>query len=293
MTKKLVVVLVIIVGVALVGQAVYTSYLVRKKVDYDMQMRKQEVELLTKLIDQISALNMDTNKPIEEDVSTEKMVEVDKIHNTTKHVNVVPEKKNYYPPVPELAKKNSNNESALNPHLIDNFEKQGNIFGGRSGTYRKEPSGVVARKSKDVYYGDSGNSLELSYKKESEGGSDEKGGWCGYYSVIKQGPRKYFDASAYTYLTFQLKGKKGGESFKIGVADESWYQLEDSMKSEKVDFYLEEIKVTTEWQKAKIPLADFMVDTKKLASISICFEAECFPEGGGKGTVFIDDLQFE
>ena len=94
-------------------------------------------------------------------------------------------------------------------------------------------------------------------------------------------------------MTFQVKGVNGGESFKIGVADESWDQREDSMKSEKVDVYLDEGKVTTEWQKAKIPLEDFWVDTKKLASIAICFEADCFSEGGGKGTVFIDDVQFE
>ena len=72
--------------------------------------------------------------------------------------------------------------------VIDNFEKQGNTFGGRSSTYMQAPSGVVARMSKDVYYGDSGKALELRYKKASEGGPYGKGGWCGYYSVIKQGP---------------------------------------------------------------------------------------------------------
>ncbi|RJP60980.1 MAG: hypothetical protein C4541_02995 [Candidatus Auribacter fodinae] len=184
-------------------------------------------------------------------------------------------------------------EGGAAPQLIDNFEKQGNTFGGRSSTYMKQPSGIVALRTDKVFYGDSGRSLALRYKKAAEGGPYGKGGWCGYYTVIKRGPRQYFDASGYKYLTFWIKGEKGGENFKIGVADETWDQREDSMKSEDIGVYLEAQKITTEWQKAKIPLEDFWVDTSKLASIAVCFESECFPEGGGQGDIYIDDLQFE
>ncbi len=184
-------------------------------------------------------------------------------------------------------------EKTTTPRLIDNFEKQGNTFGGRSSTYMQQPSGIVARRTNEVFYGEKGKSLELRYKKAGDGGPYGKGGWCGYYSVIKMGPRKYYDASAYQYLTFYVKGAQGGENFKIGVADETWFQREDSMKSEQISVYLKDQKITTEWQKAKIPLEDFWVDTKKLASIAICFEAECFPEGHGKGVVYLDDFKFE
>ncbi|MCB1196095.1 hypothetical protein KDK77_07905 [bacterium] len=183
-------------------------------------------------------------------------------------------------------------ESSVEPRLIDNFEKQGNTFGGRSSTYMQAPSAVLAVRSEEIFHSDK-RSLELKYKKAAEGGPYGKGGWCGYYTVIKDGPRKYYDASAYMYLTFWVKGEKGEENFKIGVADEVWDQREDSMKSEQIGAYLEAGKITTEWQKAKIPLEDFWVDTKKLASLAICFESECFPSGGGKGTIYIDDLQFE
>ncbi len=184
-------------------------------------------------------------------------------------------------------------EQVVEPQLIDNFDKQGNVFGGRSSTYVKEPSAVRARRNNKVFRGERGSSLELKYKKVTEGGPYGKGGWCGYYSVIKSGPREYFDASGYTYLTFWVKGKKGGENFKVGLADQVWEQREDSMKSEQIGEYLPAGKVTTEWQKAKIPLEDFWVETTKLASIAICFEAECFPDEGGRGTVFIEDMQFE
>lgn len=184
-------------------------------------------------------------------------------------------------------------QSSAEPKLIDNFEKKGNEFGGRSSTYMKEPSGIVARRTDRDHHGESGQSLFLGYKKATEGGPFGKGGWCGYFTVIKQGPRQYFDASAYQYITFWVKGDKGGENFKVGVADATWDQREDSMKSEEIGVYLEAKKITTEWQQARIPLEDFWVDTSKLASIAICFETECFPEGGGKGTIYIDDLYFE
>ena len=184
-------------------------------------------------------------------------------------------------------------EETVAPRLIDNFERQGNTFGGRSSTYMQQPSGILARRGEEVFYGEEGRALELRYKKAAEGGPHGKGGWCGYYTIVKKGPRKYYDASAYTYLSFWIKGAKGEENFKIGLADEVWDQREDSMKSEQLGAYLEAGKITTEWQKARIPLEDFWVDTKKLASIAVCFETECFPDGGGKGTIYIDELTFE
>ena len=184
-------------------------------------------------------------------------------------------------------------EKTNEPRLIDNFEKQGNTFGGRSSTYMQEPSGIAARRTDEIFYGEKGKSLELRYKKAGDGGPYGKGGWCGYYSVIKEGPRKYYDASSYQYLTFYVKGAKGEENFKIGVADETWFQREDSMKSEQISVYLKDKKITTEWQQAKIPLEDFWVDTKKLASIAVCFEAECFPAGQGKGLIYLDNFKFE
>ncbi len=183
--------------------------------------------------------------------------------------------------------------TAQDKQLIDNFDKQGNEMGGRSSTYVKEPSGIFAGKDGNIKYGESGKSLKLRYKKANEGGPFGKGGWCGYYSVIKSGPRQYFDASAYNYLTFWVKGANGDENFKIGVADEAQEQREDSVKTEEIAVYMPDGKITTEWQQARIPLDEVFVDLSKLASIAICFESDCFPDGSGKGTVYIDDMYFE
>ncbi|MDX9702947.1 MAG: hypothetical protein RBU23_07880 [Candidatus Auribacterota bacterium] len=179
------------------------------------------------------------------------------------------------------------------PLLIDNFDKQGNSFGGRSSTYVKEPSGIFAGNDSNIKRGDAGRSLKLRYKKANQGGPYGKGGWCGYYTIVKSGPRSYFDATGYTYLTLWVRGEEGGENFKIGVADEAQEQREDSVKTEEIGVYLPAGKITTEWQQARIPLDEVFVDLEKLASLAICFEGDCFPDGGGKGTVYIDDMYFE
>jgi len=79
----------------------------------------------------------------------------------------------------------------------------------------------------------------------------------------------------------------------IGLADRHWDRVGDSLKSEEIGVYLPEGRVTKEWQKAKIPLDVFFLDYTKLSSIAISFEADCFAEGSGSGTIYIDDIVLE
>ncbi len=176
--------------------------------------------------------------------------------------------------------------------LVDNFEKAGNLIGGRSSTYEREPSRSLALRTDKEYFGDKGKALMIKYDKKSEGGPFSHGGWCGYYTLMRNGNR-YFDASGFKNITFQVKGALGEESFKVGLADKHWEGLGDSVKSENIEKYLPGGKITTQWQKATVPLEVFFLEHKELASLAICFETECFPGGGSKGTVYIDDLKFE
>jgi len=175
--------------------------------------------------------------------------------------------------------------------LIDDFEAK-DIFYGRSGTYNKNPSNAKAKRAREEAHSGK-RSLGLFYKKNNEGGPYGHGGWCGYYLKIKKGTRTYFDASNFSFLCFWVKGKKGDENFKVGLSDEDWEMKQDSQKSEPVASYIESGTINKEWQKVKIPLDIFWVDHKKLASISICFDTTCYPEGKGMGIVYIDDIQFE
>jgi hypothetical protein len=178
------------------------------------------------------------------------------------------------------------------PTYIDHFEKTTNLLGGRTSVYEQAPSRALAVTTDREYYGPSGKSLTIRYDKKNTGGPYDSGGWCGYYSILKMGP-KYLDATKFTKLTFWVKGEKGEENFKVGLADRHWEQVGDSVKSEEVGVYLKDNKITTEWQQAVIPLDVFFIDMKEVASLAICFEADCFPEGKGTGVVYIDEIVFE
>ncbi len=178
------------------------------------------------------------------------------------------------------------------PFYIDHFEKAVNLLGGRTSTYEQAPSRVIAVTTDREYYGPAGKSLALRYDKKNAGGPYDSGGWCGYYSILKVGA-KYFDATNFKSLTFWVKGEKGGENFKVGLADRHWEQVGDSVKSEEIGVYLNDKKITAQWQKAAIPLDAFFIDMKELASLAICFEGDCFPEGKGVGQVYIDEIMFE
>ena len=175
--------------------------------------------------------------------------------------------------------------------LVDDFEGASNKLGGRSNTYVMAPSRALALQTdKDVKGG--AKALMLKYDKKPKGGPYDSGGWCGYYTLLKVGP-KYFDATPYQSISFWVKGAAGGENFVLGLADKHWDDVGDSVKSEEIGKYLPGGKVTTEWQKATVPLSTFMLEARELASIAICFEGSVLPGGEGKGTVYLDDLSLE
>ena len=176
--------------------------------------------------------------------------------------------------------------------LIDDFEDGGSSkVGQRSNTYIMAPSRALAVKTAEGAHGGA-KALMLKYDKKDKGGPYDSGGWCGYYTLLKTGSR-YFDATGYKSLTLWVKGTSGGENFAVGLSDRHWDEVGDSVKSEEIGKYLPSGKLTTEWQKATIPLSTFMVEMKELASIAICFEGSLFPGGAGKGTVYVDDLMLE
>ncbi len=199
----------------------------------------------------------------------------------------------------------------VKPIIIDDFES-GRIINradGRTNIYSAAPSRALISIRKDTINGKPTSVLMIKYDKQNKGGPNNSGGWCGYYSILKcaypglclvqgatpveKGGVVYFNATPYTALTFFVRGEKGGENFKVGIADEHWDQIGDTVKSDQIGKYLPDGKITVNWQKAVLPLKDLFVDQSQLAAISISFEPECFPDGSGQGSVFIDDIAFE
>ena len=176
--------------------------------------------------------------------------------------------------------------------VIDDFEEQtANKIGGHSKAYVMAPSKSLAIVVGEGAHGGA-KALMIKYDKKDKGGPYDGGGWCGSYTLLKSGPR-YFDATPYQSLTFWVKGASGNENFMVGLADKHWDEVGDSVKSEEIGKYIPSGKLTTEWQKATIPLSTFMLEKKELASIAVCFEGSLFPDGAGTGTVYVDDMAFE
>jgi hypothetical protein len=165
-----------------------------------------------------------------------------------------------------------------------------NSLGARTGVYQQAPSS--AKFAKSPQYGKDGAGLMITYNKKSKGGASGNGGFCGYYTLLHSSPTNYLDASAFEAMMFWVKGAKGDEKFCVGVADEKWALVGNSVKSKEVGSYLPAGKITTDWQMAVIPLKDFRVDLTKMHSLAICFEGNLFPNGAGRGTVFIDEMAF-
>ncbi|MBI4435841.1 MAG: hypothetical protein HY590_00280 [Candidatus Omnitrophica bacterium] len=176
--------------------------------------------------------------------------------------------------------------------IIHKFDKRSNVLGGASSVYQQAPSRAVATVSAEVSHDPGGKALKLDYDKKGVGGPYGKGGWCGFYTRVKIA-EKHLDASHFKILHFWVKGAKGDENFRIGISDRHWDELDDTVKSEDVGTYLPEGKITTDWQRASIPLDVFGIDLSEIAAIAICFETECFPGGAGQGSIYIDDLMLE
>lgn len=169
---------------------------------------------------------------------------------------------------------------------MDDLSK--NSLGGRNSTYLQAPSRAAFTKADD--YGRNSGGLKITYDLKNEGGPRGDGGFCGYYTVVKRGPDGFLDGSPYKYITFWVKGEKGDEKFKIGVADKMYETMDDSVKSQEIGKYLPAGKITTDWQMAVVPVDEFFVDWKLLSSVSICFEHDTFDSGAGAGVVYIDEM---
>jgi len=177
-----------------------------------------------------------------------------------------------------------------NVFYIDRMDHAQNSIKGRCAPYFRPPSKILV--TKGPAYGKDGAGLKLAYNQINVGGPYGKGGWCGYYTVLKRGD-KYFDASHFTHLTFWVRGEEGQEEFQVGVADKQFGMIEDSVKSKPVGSYMPSNQITTEWQKVEIPLNDMFVDYHLVDTISINFESDLFDAEEISGTVYIDNMAFE
>ena len=116
--------------------------------------------------------------------------------------------------------------------------------------------------------------LKLAYDINNSGGA----GWGVQWG---DSPTGYFDATAYSTLSFWVKGGTGNEKFHVGIKDD--FKRED--KVEAIDL----IVLSKEWQLVRVPLADFSdVNLAFVNNINIGFDAN-----HTNGVLCIDDISLE
>ena len=195
--------------------------------------------------------------------------------------------------------------------MVDDFNSGEikNLLGNRSNVFIKAPSKAMVSFREAMVDGKKTQALMIRYDKRNSGGPFDSGGWCGYYTLLKSPaalvapteenpnpdplPEQYMDGSSAKAIVFWVRGEKGDENFVVGLSDRHWDKIGDSVKSEEIGKYLPSGKLTTDWQKAVVPLDEFFLDYSQLASISIVFEGDLFPETGHTGVIYIDDLALE
>ena len=100
--------------------------------------------------------------------------------------------------------------------------------------------------------------------------------------------RVLFDASPFAYLTFAIRGERGGEDLALHMADRAWEQREGSLPIGDVASFLASGRVEATWQRAWVPRDKWPLglNTRELASLVF------LTKGEARGRVFLKDIAF-
>ena len=155
-----------------------------------------------------------------------------------------------------------------------------NALGGYYNKFERDTSTAIVSPTNSVFHGDTGKSLEIKAKKGPDGFC---GAWLHLFD-FRADSREYLDASAYNYLSFWVKGKKGGESFAVKIADKRLIEIEDSANVGDITRFLPD-GITQEWQEVLVPINRLKnVDRTQLGGITFDFTLP------GDYTVYIDNI---
>ena len=170
--------------------------------------------------------------------------------------------------------------------LVDHFvQPQRNPLGGCRGSFQKSPSSANCRRTAVQAGPDGSPGFTLRIE-----GHRHEAGWCGAWIHLFD-PRiadpAWLDASHFDYLSIWIRGETGGEEVAIKLADQFWYQLEDSWTVARSRQLLGG-GLSQEWQELKIPLAMLRrLNPEKLATLVFEFEKP------GRQTVYIGKVSFQ
>lgn len=168
--------------------------------------------------------------------------------------------------------------------LIDNFDDGvQNALGGYRSTFAASPSTAKAMRVLNVRRGEYGRGARVEATRAADG-------FCGYWIHLfdmRAEKPKFFDAGRFGFVSFWVRGERGGEEFVVRLADDHWIEKEDSVAIGNVSGFLPD-GITTDWQEVVIPLdRQHRLDWSRLGGITFEFTTP------GKHVVFVDDITFK
>jgi len=158
-----------------------------------------------------------------------------------------------------------------------------NQLGGKLNVYQRAPSQAEKEFVTAQRRGPFGRGLRIHADREPDGFC---GMWMHFFDMDASQP-VYFDAEGYRYLSFWVKGEKGGEDFTIKLADSKWIAKQDSIALGPVTEFLPD-GVSAEWQEVLVPLhSNDTLDWRQLGGLTLDFDKP------GSHTIYIDDVSFK
>ena len=101
-----------------------------------------------------------------------------------------------------------------------------NARGGGYNHFAAEPSSASIHLVADVHRGAAGRSMEIRFRKAETGYC---GAWIHLFDeTVTPGDDSFLDVSNYPYLSFWIRGAKGGENAVVQIADQRWLAKDDS-----------------------------------------------------------------
>lgn len=168
--------------------------------------------------------------------------------------------------------------------VVDDFDAGiQNRLGGYRNVFERSPSSAAALRITAEARGCGGRAMRIRAHRAESGFC---GLWIHLYDFHAASPA-YFDSRDYDYLSFWIKGAKGGETLTVKLADRSWIEKQDAIPLGTVSQFLDG-GVTRQWQEVLVPLSDNrQLDRANLGGITLEFPS------AGQYTIYIDDVSFK
>ena len=177
--------------------------------------------------------------------------------------------RSHVPHAPALSTRSAPPRFDKEVFVVANFDV-GNVnrLGGHFGSFAKAPGRAHARLDKG---------LRLSYTQTA---GTFAGAWIHLFDDRSHPSKRVFlDATKVKWITFLVRGTRGGEKLIVKLADRDWEQKGDSLPIGPLDEFLPKGRVTRRWQRAWIPLSRLPTRLKRSQLATLVFASTVASSG--------------